>query len=189
MILQVPVEYEDATWKIDGWFTYKSFCTQIASFLGRHLLAPFMVRRSPCVRGVPPLAPWPILPSALLAAPAAPPLLGSWRHAPLPVPRPAPQRRRAALQRRRTKQRGVGLRQQGGLQQRLHPWKINILNLKSGSLEDDFPFSLGWFVRFQSLLFPGVITMLSEVSFPTRVSLVLNAFYLSKKPSILLKGY
>ena len=88
---------------------------KLAPFLGRHLLAPFMVRHSPCVRGVPRLAPWPILPSALLAAPAAPPLLGSWRPAPPPAPHPAPQRRRAARQRRRTRRRGVGLRQQGGL--------------------------------------------------------------------------
>lgn len=52
-----------------------------------------------------------------------------------------------------------------------------------------FLFYLGDLLGSSRYDFPGVITMLSEVSFPTRVSLVLNAVYLSKKPSSLLKGY
>ena len=128
-----PVENEDATWKIDGWFRWK--------FL--HTNSPFFGSTFPMCWRFPALAPWPILPSALLAAPAAPPLLGSWRHAPPPAPRPSPQRRHAALQRRRTKQRGVGLRQQGGLQQQLHPGKLTFWTWKMEVWKMTFLFHLG----------------------------------------------
>ena len=191
MILQVP------RWKwrchLENWclvHIQKVSAHKLAPFLGRHLLAPFMVRHSPCVRGVPPFGTLanPAFCAACSACCAASAGLVAPRAAACAAPRAAAAARCAAAAAHKAARRWASATGRPATTVILS-WKMNILNLKNGSLEDDFPFSLGWFVRFQSLLFPGVITMLSEVRFPTRVSLVLNAVYLSKKPSILLKGY